>query len=150
MYSVMDDSDPMLLESRLPYPKTLDKTVLVARAKEIQEVPLPENAVHEKDVTSGHGDGAETEPAQEQGPTSFAKPNGKDNLVDDEQREGSDNSSLLRAPAGGTNGGAEVKAGGGKKRKTRSKELPVGSADGENPRVRRNARIGLIRKLWAC
>jgi hypothetical protein len=45
----MDDSDVMVLESRLPYPKTLDKSVLqlVARAQESQEVLLPGNAIHE-------------------------------------------------------------------------------------------------------
>jgi hypothetical protein len=47
MYSGMDDSDVMVLESRLPYPKTLDKSFLVARAQEIQDVLLPGNAVHE-------------------------------------------------------------------------------------------------------
>jgi hypothetical protein len=53
MYLGMDDTDVMVLESRLPYPKTLDKSVLVARAQEIQEVLLPGNAVHENIDGSG-------------------------------------------------------------------------------------------------
>jgi hypothetical protein len=55
MYLGMDDTDVMVLESRLPYPKTLDKSVLqlVARAQESQEVLLPGNAIHENIDGSG-------------------------------------------------------------------------------------------------
>ena len=45
MRSPMDD--PMVLESSLPYPETLDESVLLARAAKIQEVRLLENGVDE-------------------------------------------------------------------------------------------------------
>ncbi|XP_024359746.1 uncharacterized protein [Physcomitrium patens] len=53
--SVMDD--PMILESRLPYPETLDKSVMAARAREMQK-ERPESAVDENgiDAASGHKD----------------------------------------------------------------------------------------------
>jgi hypothetical protein len=54
MHSVMG-YDPMLLESSLPYPETLDKTVLDARAQEVQEVLLLEDAVHENVIDAGLG-----------------------------------------------------------------------------------------------
>lgn len=50
MYRVMDDFDPMILESRLLYPKTLDETVLVAREKVIQKVLLPKDVAHDQNV----------------------------------------------------------------------------------------------------
>ena len=54
MYPLMDD-DPMLLESRLPYPKTLDKAVLVARGKGIWEVPLSVNPLHKNATGADSG-----------------------------------------------------------------------------------------------
>lgn len=54
MYSVID-YDPMLLESSLPYPKTLDETVLIVRAQDIPKLILPENAGQESVIGAGSG-----------------------------------------------------------------------------------------------
>lgn len=47
--------DPMLLESSLPYPDRLDKTVLDVRAREGQEVLLLKDAIHENVIDAGLG-----------------------------------------------------------------------------------------------
>nr|PNR51970.1 hypothetical protein PHYPA_008344 [Physcomitrium patens] len=52
MHSVSDD--PMIWERLLPYPKTLGKSVLAARAEEIQK-EQPENAVDENSIDAAAG-----------------------------------------------------------------------------------------------
>ncbi len=51
------EDDPMVLESLLPYPKDVDRSVLAARAWEMQEVGL-ENGVFEISVVDSPASGA--------------------------------------------------------------------------------------------
>jgi hypothetical protein len=145
----------------------------------LEGVPPDLSHFTELDGTSEHKDGAKThEPALEQEPTALTKPNGKDIMVIEAQREGSAKSSLLTPPAGGSDGGAKGEAGGEKKRRRCSKKSSAGGTDGgangeargEKKRkrcskiqleelmreqmgklgARRNGGIGLTRKLSSC
>ncbi|KAG0560059.1 hypothetical protein KC19_10G151300 [Ceratodon purpureus] len=100
MYSAIHDFDPMILESGLQYPKTLDETVLVAQGKAFQE----------------------------QEPGSLTKPYGKSNL--ERQHEGSDSGSPSNSTAAGSDVRAKAIAAGEKKRKRCSKKSSSGGTDG--------------------
>jgi hypothetical protein len=73
----------------------------------------------EHGAMSKHGDGAETQPAQEQGPSARTKPHGKGSVVIERHHECSNSggSPSLKSPGGESDGGAEGEARGEKKRK---------------------------------
>jgi hypothetical protein len=126
LHSVME-YDPMLLESRLPYPETLDKTVLDARAREIQPLLVLEDPVHESVIDAGLGcmDVTETDPTEsteEQGSNALTKPDGTGKIIAQQQEGSEHGGSTLQSPAGGTDEGANANdSGNEKKRKNRSK-----------------------------
>jgi hypothetical protein len=79
----------------------------------------------EHGAMSKHGDGAETQPAQEQGPSARTKPHGKGSVVIERHHECSNSggSPSLKSPGGERDGGAEGEARGEKKQRPCCKQF---------------------------
>lgn len=119
----------------------------------MEVAPFDPSHSTELETTTEHEEGAKTQSAEEQGPTSHTKVDGIGSLVVERQHEGSDSGSPLKSAAGGTDEGAEGMPGRRRNGRSDQRSLQLMERMGDQkgkPGARRNGRIGLMRKLRSC